>query len=71
MKFKDLLTELKTWDEHKGYFSDFEICIPVEDSTAIGATPSVPGKDATVGIDWDHGKIFIHPEKSLTTVQND
>lgn len=44
-----------------------QIAIPVTCAHAtIGASPCVPVVSATMGMDWDQGTLFIHPQSPVT-----
>lgn len=44
---------------------DNKVVIPYRRSGAIGGTPSTGIKQIYAGFDWDHGRVFLGPEKSL------
>ncbi|MHB1666022.1 hypothetical protein [Thiomonas sp.] len=45
---------------------DLNLAIPVYAPGSIGASPTVPVAAISAGIDWDHGRVFMHPEGQLS-----
>ena len=60
----ELLQEVKS--SHGG---DLQVVIQVYRRFSIGSTPYVDIDDIYAGIDWNHGKVFLHPADKLEIVE--
>lgn len=65
MKVKDLKEVLA------GISDDLEVYILDTKFGGIGPSPSVKVRGVSEGFDWDSGKVLIHPEKNMTSVDKE
>lgn len=69
MKVRDLLARINREVElrpgREGKILDAEVTIIVSRPGAVGPTPCVFVRAAGMGIDWDHGRFQLWPEKVL------
>ena len=65
MTLKELKQKIDFYYNMNELNHDLEICIPNNKSGMMGGTPVTSIRYASKGIDWDHDKFILTPEKPM------